>query len=302
MKLFYGDTYYVPNRINTTTKAKWIYESLLLNPIHGVEVVSPPTLDESLLRRVHCQKYIEAVRSGFPRKEAESQGFNWSPDLWNSVVSSNMGVVAAARSSLSDGVAGSLSSGLHHARYSHGAGFCTFNGLVMAAESLHHAGTENVLILDLDAHFGGGTNTLTAGLKYIHHVDISVNRFDIYPINRVSISLGSFRITSWLTDASVYLQTIEASLKKATDSGITFGACLYNAGVDPHEDCPAGGIGGVTTDMLYRRDQFVFDWCGKQGIPVTFVLAGGYIGPDMTQEKLVGLHCGTIEAAVSAFA
>jgi len=50
---------------------------------------------------------------------------------------------------------GSLSSGLHHARRTHGAGFCTFNGLALAALTALEvltAGAQRVLILNLDAH------------------------------------------------------------------------------------------------------------------------------------------------------
>lgn len=73
------------------------------------------------------------------------------------VLATNGGVVAAAISALEHGTAGSLSSGLHHARRETGEGFCTFNGLAIAAREALSAGARSVLILDLDAHFGGGT-------------------------------------------------------------------------------------------------------------------------------------------------
>ena len=41
---------------------------------------------------------------------------------------------------LDDGVAAALASGFHHSHADHGEGFCTFNGLVVAAEALRAAG------------------------------------------------------------------------------------------------------------------------------------------------------------------
>ena len=74
------------------------------------------------------------------------------------VCASNGGAVAAARAARAGGVAGSLSSGLHHAGRDRGAGFCTFNGLVLAARAALSEGAARVLVLDLDAHCGGGTH------------------------------------------------------------------------------------------------------------------------------------------------
>ena len=64
---------------------------------------------------------------------------------------------------LDDGVAAALASGFHHAHADHGEGFCTFNGLVVAAEALRAAGrVRTVAVLDLDLHYGNGTASLCA--------------------------------------------------------------------------------------------------------------------------------------------
>jgi hypothetical protein len=41
----------------------------------------------------------------------------------------------------------------------------------------------------------------------------------------------------------------------------------------------------------------VFEWALIRRIPVTFVLAGGYVGKNLSQEELVLLHRFTIEAS-----
>ena len=156
MKLYYSPDYVgAAYGFDTTRKAGWIVDSLTDHPIDGVELHTPTPLQRIDLERVHDGEYIDAVRTGDPLELAESQGFDWDPALWPMVCSSNGGVLDAARSALDDGVAGSLSSGLHHAKRDRGDGFCTFNGLVVAAKALLAEGRiGSVLILDLDAHCG----------------------------------------------------------------------------------------------------------------------------------------------------
>ena len=101
---------------DTTRKAKWIADSLSESPIPGIELVEPEPLTREQVAKVHDADYIGAVETGVPRDLAESQGFEWDAGLWPMVLASNGGAVAAARAALEQGVAGSLSSGLHHAR------------------------------------------------------------------------------------------------------------------------------------------------------------------------------------------
>src|SRR5262249_23108808 len=120
---------------DTTRKARWIAESLSESPIPGVALAAPEALTREQVAEVHDRVYVSAIETGIPRALAESQGFAWDRGLWPMVLASNGGAVAAALAALEQGVAGSLSSGLHHARRGSGAGFCTFNGLVIAARA-----------------------------------------------------------------------------------------------------------------------------------------------------------------------
>ena len=42
----------------------------------------------------------------------------------------------------------------------------------------------------------------------------------------------------------------------------------------------------------------MFEWARSRGVPVAFVLAGGYSGARLSREALASLHCLTIAAAV----
>ncbi len=268
---------------DTTRKAGWVAESLSESPIPGIDLVEPDPLTTEQIAAVHDVGYIRTIETGIPRSLAESQGFRWDAGLWPMVRASNGGAVAAALAGLERGVAGSLSSGLHHARFDSGAGFCTFNGLVIAARAALAAGAESVLILDLDAHCGGGTASLINDDPRIWQIDVSVDRYDRYQATeRVWLDL--------VRDAEDYLPTVQRRLDEAARRGPRFGLCLYNAGMDPYEGCTTGGLSGITRDLLAARERIVFDWCRSQGLPVAFVLAGGYVSPRLDQRGLVDLH------------
>jgi|SRR3954451_12350796 acetoin utilization deacetylase AcuC-like enzyme len=292
MKIFYSPSYTIATHsFETTRKARWIAESLAREPIAGIELVEPEPTNAAALSGVHDPDYVDAVRTGNPRELAESQGFRWDPTLWEMVCASNGGVMAAAIEVLRTGrVSGSLSSGLHHARRARGAGFCTFNGLVLAARAALDAGARRVLILDLDAHCGGGTHELIRGDERIWHMDVSVHAFDTYEPpgnNRLEI----------VHDGSRYLPTIERELTWLEREGPRFDICLYNAGMDPFGGCPTGGMQGITEKVLRDREIAVFSWCRLRCVPIAFVLAGGYLGEELERAGLVALHRLTLDAA-----
>jgi acetoin utilization deacetylase AcuC-like enzyme len=291
VQVFYSPKYVGAGyAFDTTRKAKWIADSLAQSPIPGIELVEPAALTRADVAAVHNPEYVQAVETGEPRNLAESQGFRWDAGLWPMVLASNGGVVAAARAALSTGVAGSLSSGLHHAGYGRGAGFCTFNGLVIAAKAALAAGAKSVLILDFDAHCGGGTASLIAGEPRIRQLDVSVNSYDNYPESEQArlVMVGN---------STEYLPAVRRVLEDADRQGASFDLCLYTAGMDPSEDCSTGGQAGITRDMLAEREQLVFEWRRVRQLPIAFVLAGGYIGARLDESGLVALHRLTLSAA-----
>jgi acetoin utilization deacetylase AcuC-like enzyme len=290
LRLFYSPDYTLAaNAFETTRKSAWIARSLEERPIEGIEIVAPPPVERALLDSVHDPDYVRAVERGEPRERAETQGFVWDPGLWSMVCASSGGAVAAALEALrTKTVTGSLSSGLHHARRARGAGFCTFNGLALAARAALSRGATRILIVDLDAHCGGGTHELLGADERIVQVDVSVDPFDGYrPSAHNQLEL--------VTEARRYLGAVEKRL--ASLGGERFDLVLYNAGMDPFEGCSIGGLAGVSRELLADRERLVFEWCRARALPVAFVLAGGYLGPALEKEGLVELHRLTLEAA-----
>lgn len=287
MRVFYDAAYNDTGvEWETTRKATEIARSLIERPIEGVEIVAPSPCERGEIAAVHDRAYVDAVFTGSPRELAGSNGIGWDERLPAAVCASNGGVRDAALHALAiRGIAGSLSSGLHHASHARGAGFCTFNGLVVAARATLGHGARRVLILDLDAHCGGGTAELIDGLDGVEQTDISVVSYDRYE------SRPDARLV--MSDGPDYLAAIRRSLD-GVEAPDEIDLVLYNAGMDPH--ARAGGVEGIDEAVLAERESLVFDWVTSHHIPTAWVLAGGYTsGIDM--DGLVDLHRLTIHAA-----
>jgi acetoin utilization deacetylase AcuC-like enzyme len=192
------------------------------------------------------------------------------------------GLVAAVSEVLTSAsrVSGSLSSGLHHARRDHGAGYCTFNGLAVAAAEALDRGAERILVLDFDAHCGGGTRSMTSSDEVVQ-IDVSTVMFDGWQPSAAQDFLTH-------SDPGSYIDDIGAALQLASRAG-TFDLVLYNAGMDPANS-------GVSTADLALRERMVAEWVAERGQRLVYALAGGYTGGGISMEELVALHRLTVNA------
>ena len=287
-KVFYNTDYNACDySFDTTRKSSEIVDSL--DNEAAVQIVSPREwtfTTERLIRGVHSKEYVKAVKTGTPENLAQSQGFQWDPDIYTMAVAHNSGVVAAVENALVEGdqFTGTLSSGLHHAKRDEGEGYCTFNGLSAASEYALTLGAERVLILDFDAHFGGGTRSTTDAEKVIQ-VDVSTNYFDFYKV------ANDFDYI-WCSGVDDYLKQISLALKHAMSLG-HFDVVLYNAGMDPANQ-------GVEYEVLGEREILVREWAEATNFPLAYTMAGGYLGADLDIDQLVALHRLTIDTFAAA--
>ena len=280
MKIFYNDTYAgSEHRSETTQKAKHIAEDTLTDPIRGLELVDPvqfTALATEYINLIHDQIFVNAVRTGEPRHLATSQGFTWGPGLFPMAVSHTTGLIAATYEALTNNcTSGSLSSGLHHASYGRGCGFCTFNGLAAAAlYAVTAFNATRVLVLDFDAHSGGGTWNITQRTMpdNVVQIDVTTSRFDTWTPTGESILMYS--------DVEDYRQSIREAIEYAKTLK-PFDFVIYNGGMDPIND-------GVTEDVISYRERAVRDFIGDT--PAIFALAGGYTWGGQTYEDITAWH------------
>jgi acetoin utilization deacetylase AcuC-like enzyme len=305
IRTFYSDHFAVDigGHVMPMRKFALVKKRLLERGLSTCLVEAPPATDVQLLR-VHSPGYIKAVATGEPRALAESQKFPWSKELALSVRWTNGAVIAATEAALEDGVACALASGFHHAHADHGEGFCTFNGLVVALEDARAAGRiERALIVDLDLHYGNGTASLVGARSWLSSLSIYGSW---YEGNHASLDVTTKRAPdterSWSiavpngASGKQYLDTVEQALLPAIRRARP-DVILYQAGADPYREDPYSPL-NVGIDDLAARDALVFQVSHASGIPIAWVLAGGYT-KDIS--KIVDVHSNTFAAAAQVF-
>ena len=235
---------------------------------------------------VHDRAYVDAVRTGAPRPLAESQSFRWSPEQADAVARIWNGHIAACRLALAEGMVFHPVSGAHHAVAAEGSGFCTFNFLAGAARAMLREGRRRVAVVDLDVHQGNGTYELEAGNPGVALFDIAAARWvDVVNGDRIEYHI--------VREAAAYreaLQRLPAFLDRVTPDLVQ-----YQAGMDPFEGDPIGGIDGVSEAFLKWRDAFVVGHVRRRGIPLVVNLAGGY-GRGVSER----LHLNTVRVMAGA--
>ena len=269
-----------------------------LRDAKDIRLAEPSPLSEADLLRVHTREYIDAIKTGEPRDLAESQKFPWSPELFPSVLLTGGGCLAAARQALRDGVSAALVSGFHHACADHGEGFCTFNSLVVSLEAMRAAGEiRTAAVLDMDLHFGNGTAQLAASRPWLFAVSIYGNDYGENTAYR-DVTTRHHHDGENYRSFALPAGCDRAAMIRAMDEALPLiearrpDVLIYQAGADPYFEDPYSPLALDHAD-LRARDARVFEFAKARGIPIAWVLAGGY-----TEDvrKVVRVHLGTFDA------
>lgn len=280
MNLFYCPEYSLPEGDDTVTKARLVADLVRSAPELDVELRRPQPVTREELLQIHDAGYVDAVLSG---RLTQLPPGPWSPALLESLLHSTGGMRDAVQEALVAGVAGSLSTGMHHASRARGWALCTFNGVALAALTALRA-VPTVGVLDTDAHFGGGTFAILGGDPRVRICDVGVADLDEW-----EPSDPSRHLRVHVTDPRRYLAAVRQALRRLEGVGFL----VYDAGMDTHE--AAGGIPGLTTEVIREREELVAGWARRRGVPVIFALEGGYTVP-LTLPELAALHLETVRA------
>lgn len=239
------------------------------------ETVSPEPFAADDFKLAHEERYVNDIL-----ELRANNGFgNRSESINRALAYSNASLWAAAEHAIeSGGIACSASQGFHHASYGSNFGYCTFNGLVIAARKALRKSIKKVLILDGDAHYGDGTDNCIQALQLADQI---VNVTRDHGIGSAQVGLNAEGWEAYMEDL---LQRHQPGL------------VLYQAGADAWADDPYGS-GYLSFEEMGWRDQGIFAACLKGGVPVAWNLAGGYSEPmDMT----VSIHLQTLRASDEA--
>jgi acetoin utilization deacetylase AcuC-like enzyme len=244
-----------------------------------IELIAPEPTSFADICRIHEPAYVADV---LELRRASGFG-SISASVARSLPYTSGACYGASLVALKDGISASLSSGFHHAGPSGARGFCTFNGLMIAAAQLLSAARVTKLaIVDCDYHYGDGTQAAIDA----HGLSAQV----------LHISFGlTYRKPE---QANAYLANVYR-LRMVLEE-YRPGIILYQAGADTHIDDPLGGL--LTSDQMRERDRAMFSIAHDLSIPLTWNLAGGYqVEPDGSIPRVVELHLNTFEEALGVW-
>ncbi|MFM8692922.1 MAG: histone deacetylase [Limnohabitans sp.] len=243
----------------------------------AVRFFEAPAASDGELALVHTPAYVQGIAQGtLPPAVYREIGFPWSPAMAERARRSVGATVSAARAALTEGLAGNLAGGTHHASADKGGGFCVFNDIAVTARLMQAEAarqrkrTLQVAVVDLDVHQGNGT-------AHIFERDPSVFTLSLHGEKNFPFRKEAGDLDVGLPDGCTdgpYLEALHQALQQL-QGRFDPDLVIYLAGADAHEGDRLGRL-KLSTDGMAARDRVVFDWAWQRRLPVVLCMGGGY--------------------------
>ena len=225
----------------------------------------------------HEKEYVDSFIAGrLSNKEKREIGLQpWNDQIVNRTRYIMGGSLGALKSAInSNGIAGNMAGGTHHAYHSKGSGYCIFNDLAICARvaKRDYKTVNNVLIIDLDVHQGDGTASIFSN-------DNSVFTFSMhcesnFPLKKMVSDLD-IPLKKGMRDEE-YLNILNANLDRL--SQIPSDIIFFQAGVDVLDSDGLGYL-SISKSGLIKRNKMVLDFAKRQNLPLVIFMGGGYSKP-----------------------
>lgn len=234
--------------------------------------LAPAPASSAALCLAHDPAYVaRAMALGLDAAEVRRLGLPQTDQVVRRARLAAAGATLAARLALEHGIACNGAGGSHHAARDHGAGYCLFNDVAVAAATLLAEGVvARVLVIDADVHQGDGTARIFAR-------DPRVFTFSIHSARNFPARKAVSDLDVAMDDASedaAYLEAFAHGIAAAF-AAFTPDLVFYNAGVDVHRRDRLGRL-ALSDAGLRARDRMALEAARSRGLPVAGVLGGGY--------------------------
>jgi acetoin utilization deacetylase AcuC-like enzyme len=293
-RLFYTDQYAIdlpPEHRFPMPKYRMIRE--LLSVDGWFEFVAASLASAETVQLAHDSDYVRRFLTGsLSALEIRRIGFPWSEQLVRRTMASVGGTLSATEEALRTGWGGTLAGGTHHAFRSEGSGYCVFNDIAVAIQSLRNSGrVSRVAVIDLDVHQGDGTAQIfadeTSVLTFSMHCETN------FPFRKQQSKIDVSLLEG--TGDEEYLAQLQAVLPRVFEFHPEL--VFYQSGVDGLYADALGKL-KLTHEGLKQRDRLVMTTVRAAGVPFVVTLGGGYAKPiELTAEA----HANTFRIAADVF-
>lgn len=245
---------------------------LLEGTLSNQHFFHPEALDDAQILLAHTPRYLNKLEQlEFSRKEERAIGFPIRKDLVVRGRHIAMGTYDCAKYAIKYGVSMNIAGGTHHAFADHGEGFCLFNDIAIASYLLlQNELVKKILIVDLDVHQGNGTASIF--MKDPRVFTFSMHGGKNYPLRKQTSDLDIPLPDG--CDDELYLNKLQTHLPVIIEN-FRPDFIFYLAGVDVLATDKLGRL-KLTRKGCRQRDQYVFERCIANHIPVAVVMGGGY--------------------------
>jgi acetoin utilization deacetylase AcuC-like enzyme len=289
-RLFYTDRHVLPLPPGHRFPIEKYHLLRELLEADGIFTLAPaPLADPATIEHTHDPEYVRAFIEGkLPEAAMRRIGFPWSEGLVKRTLASVGSTLAATHEALNCGWSGTLAGGTHHAFRAEGSGYCVFNDIAVAINSLRaERGIRRIAVVDLDVHQGDGTAEMFRDDEAV--LTLSVHCKNNFPLrkqqSRIDVELDAG------TGDEVYLSRLAAVLPKV----LVFRPQIifYQSGVDGLAEDRLGKL-SLTHTGLKARDRQVIKLAQTANVPLIITLGGGYAEPiQLTAEA----HANTFRTA-----
>lgn len=242
----------------------------------NIKTLAPRKATPEEITLAHDPSYVNDFLKGtLPEKAIRRIGLRpWTPAIVERTLRITGGSLQATEYALSnDSISGNMAGGTHHAYRDFGSGYCIFNDIAICALSaLKRPAVKRILSLDLDVHQGDGTAAILANEPRVFTCSIHAQSNFPFRKQKSDLDIG----LDDKTGDETYLQVLEQTLAKLEPE--SYDLILFQAGVDTLAVDALGNL-ALTRDGLRRRNQRIFEYNRKHGIPIVVFMGGGYAKP-----------------------